>query len=702
MLQSELAGLIGESQNTFNVTSKTSGFVPGAPVIDTLNYNNLSFYVADQWRVRPTLTLNFGVRYELFTGIKDPSGLRLEVVTGGVDPNAALLNPNGTFDFVGGNTGSPGQFFKSDKNNFAPNVSFAWAPNFRNKLVSTLFPGDGKTVIRGGFSESYINDEFVRSPDNALQNQGLSVTPINFGLTSVIDNPPPVTAPPFQPPPLSFASINALAPGANVAFLIDPNMQLPRVEQYNFGIQREIGFKSVLEIRYVGNRSHELIRTVDLNQVDIRNNGFLPDYIRARSNLLLTGNPACTPLQNAGCQTLTVFPQLANGGSLNTAAVRNLLLNGSVADLARRYVTLGQTGSVQILPNPNMGILDLLGNLGESNYNALQVELRRRFSGGLLLQANYTFQKTLDNISPGNAGINSEDQTRVAAFLDNQNQHLDYGRADFDQTHVFNLNAVYDLPFGKGKSFLNNGSGAVDRLVGGWQLGGILRINTGTPLTIVDPRGTLNRVGRAANQTAVTNLTNDQISDLIGIFNQNGIVYYINPSVINSDGRGAAAFGQPAFPNEVFFDNGPGQFGTLARSTINGPLFTQLDMSLTKSIRLTEKMRFQIRADAFNVLNHTNFLTGLLTPGLGLGGTSNTIFNVNSPTFGQITSANTIGGSGLNRVIQVAVRGGDDPQHKRKQLSFLLCFMCLLWQIFKANDLPNVDFCSLTGISCAR
>jgi len=653
-LQSELAGLIGESENTFNVTSKTSGFVPGAPVINTLNYNNVSFYVADQWRVRPSLTLNLGVRYELFTGIKDPSGLRLEVVTGGMDPNAALLNRNGTFDFVGGNAGSPGQFFKSDKNNFAPNFGFAWAPNFKSRFGHRLFPGG--TVIRGGFSESYINDEFVRSPDNALQNQGLSVTPINFGLTGVITNPPPVPTPPFVPPPLTFASINALAPGSNVAFLIDPNLQLPRVEQYNFGIQREIGFKSVLEIRYVGNRSHELIRTVDLNQVDIRSNGFLSDYIRARANLLLTGNAACTSAQNPGCQTLTVFPSLANGGSLNSAAVRNLLLNGSVADLARRYVQLGQTGSVQILPNPNMGILDLLGNLGLTNYNALQVELRRRFSQGLLLQANYTFQKTLDNISPGNPGLNSEDQTRVAAFLDNQNQHLDYGRADFDQTHVFNLNAVYDLPFGKGKYFLSDHGGAVDRLVGGWQLGGILRINTGTPLTIVDPRGTLNRVGRSANQTAVTNLTNAQISDLIGIFNQNGIVYFINPSVINTNGRGAAAFGQPAFSGEVFFDNGPGQSGTLARSTINGPLFTELDMSLTKSIRLTERMRFQVRADAFNVLNHTNFLTGILTPGLGLGGTSNTIFNVNSPTFGQITSANTIGGSGLNRVIQVAGR----------------------------------------------
>jgi hypothetical protein len=79
-------------------------------------------------------------------------------------------------------------------------------------------------------------------------------------------------------------------------------------------------------------------------------------------------------------------------------------------------------------------------------------------------------------------------------------------------------------------------------------------------------------------------------------------------------------------------------------------------MSLTKNIKLNERVRFQIRADAFNVLNHTNFLTGILTPGLGLGGTGNTTFNVNSPTFGQITQANTIGGTGLNRIIQVAGR----------------------------------------------
>jgi outer membrane receptor protein involved in Fe transport len=104
------------------VTSKTSGFVPGAPIINTLNYNNLSFYVADQWRVRPSLTLNLGVRYELFTGIKDPSGLRLEVVTGGMSPSAALLNPNGTFDFVGGNAGSTGSFSNPIKTTLLPTL----------------------------------------------------------------------------------------------------------------------------------------------------------------------------------------------------------------------------------------------------------------------------------------------------------------------------------------------------------------------------------------------------------------------------------------------------------------------------------------------------------------------------------------------------------------------------------------------------
>src|SRR5260370_1043983 len=185
----------------------------------------------------------------------------------------------------------------------------------------------------------------------------------------------------------------------------------------------------------------------------------------------------------------------------------------------------------------------------------------------------------------------------------NQEPHLYYGRADYDQTHIVNVDAVYDLPFGKGKHFLQPDSKALDRLIGGWQVGGILRVNTGTPLTIVDPRGTLNRAGRSANQTAVTNLTNDQVSNLIGIFRQNGNIYYINPSVINAQGRGASACGQPTFSGQVFFDNAPGQSGTLARITINGPLFSEIDMSITNNIRISESARFQIHAHAVNVLH---------------------------------------------------------------------------------------------------
>ena len=652
-LQSELAGLVGEAQNTFNVTSRTSGFVPNAPQNLSFNYSNISFYGTDEWRIRPNLTVNVGVRYELFTHIVDPGGLRLEVsVPNGSDATQALLNPNGTYNFIGGNAGKNGAFTKTDKNNFAPNISIAYSPNLKNRFLRAILPGESKTVIRAGYRSSYINDEFLRSQDNALQNQGLSVTPTVF-LADSISNPSTIPVPTFNNPPLTYSSINALAPGQNVAFLIDPKLQVPRVDEYNIGIQRNLGSKAAIEIRYVGNRSKELIRVIDYNQIDIRNNGFLADYNRARSNFLLTGNAACTTAQNAGCQALTVFPNLVGGGSLNSSAVRNLLLNGSVADLARRYVTTQTNGSVQFLPNPNIGILDLLGNLGRSNYNALQVEFRRRFADGFLLQANYTFQKTLTDISPGNPGLSSESQTRVAAYLDNANKNIDYGRADFDQTQIFNLNGVLDLPFGKGKYFAT-GSGVLNQIIGGFQLGGILRINTGTPLSFVDPRGTLNRVGRSANQTAQTNLTQSEINGLVGIFRQNGNIYYINPSVINpANGRGASAFGSNPFSGQVFFDNAPGQEGGLGRTNINGPLFTQLDLSLTKTFTVKERLRFQLRADVFNVLNHTNFLTGTLSS----GGVSNDIFNINSTTFGQITTANGITGvNGLNRVVQLAGR----------------------------------------------
>jgi len=278
----------------------------------------------------------------------------------------------------------------------------------------------------------------------------------------------------------------------------------------------------------------------------------------------------------------------------------------------------------------------LLQNAGTYQYDSVQVEGRRRFSQGLYFQANYTFSKNL-----GNATIDNGSQSLVDPFLDNANPQLDYTRADFDQTHAFNFNGVYQLPFGKGKPFLDKG-GWVDALVGGWELSGIWQWNSGVPITFVDPRGTLNRAGRSGRQTANTSLSYSAIDDLLGYFEQNGRIYWINPSIICSDGAGATAFtfstAPSTCPNAVFTVNQPGQTGTMGRAIVNAPPFFNVDAALLKNIRITENTRFQFRIEAYNALNHANFFPGA------------SIQNVRSTSFGQITSAT--GG----RVLQLAGR----------------------------------------------
>jgi hypothetical protein len=648
-----LGGIVASGTQTFNVASQESGFVPGQEERRKYAYENFALYVADQWRLAPSFTLNAGLRYEVYTALRETQGLFIEPRIEG-DPVQSLLDPNGQYQFIGGNAGGGNRLYRTDKNNFAPVISFAWTPQFNNKFLGAVLGSDGRTVIRGGFRSSYVNDDLVVSQSNSVGlNQGLATTlsAINpatgtTALNARANALPTITAPGFQTFPRSFATNNTAAFSFfGTVFGIDPNLQTPRTDEWNIGIQRELGFQTALEVRYVGSRSNNLVRAIDFNQVDIRNNGFLADFNRARANLLLTGNPGCT---TAGCQPLTVFPQLAAGGLLTNATIQGQLISGTPADLAAIYIQNGLAGNVRFLANPNTGVADLVGNFGILRYNALQAELRRRYAQGLYFQANYTFQKALGNAS-GGAIAGNNNQTRFEPNLDNLQPELEYSRVNYDQTHVFNFNTVYDLPFGKGKRWLNEG-GLVDKIFGGFQITSIIRLSSGAPINISDPRGTLNRgAARATRQTPQTNLTKDQIKDLVGIFDTPCGLFYINPAVININlsncsgtGRAAEGFGVAPFAGQVFFNNAPGQTGSLERFFLNGPTFFNWDAGINKRISLTENTRLELRAEAFNVTNRANFFAAQNQ-------------NINSSTFGRITSQFTQGG-GHQRVLQFAAR----------------------------------------------
>ncbi|HEV2665014.1 MAG TPA: hypothetical protein VG324_08890, partial [Blastocatellia bacterium] len=527
---------------------------------------------------------------------------------------------------------------------FAPVISVAYTARSANKWLKPLL-GENQIVIRGGYRRSYLNDQMITALRNAaIGNVGLGTTAVNAinPLTNTsqlnfrVSRDLPVGIPaPSIVVPRTFTQNNGPAfTNFGTVFAIDPEIQTPRVDEYNFGIQREFGANAI-EIRYVGSRSNNLWRSIDFNQIDIRDNGFLADFNRARANLLLTGNPACTAAQNPGCQTLTVFPNLGGGGALTNATVRNQLIGGTPADLALIYINNGLTGSVPFLANPSTGVANLFTNGAIFRYNSVQAEFRRRFTKGLYFQANYTFQKTLSD------GIGTS-QTLVEPFLDNRQIRLDYARADYDQAHMFKANAVYELPFGRGRALFGGVGRKADLLIGGWQINGIANIGSGAPISISDPRGTLNRNGRAGRQTAFSALTKDQIKDLIGIRRTSNGVLFIDPAVINSTGRAAEGFGSTPFNGQVFFNVAPGQTGNLDRAFINGPLTFNLDASVVKNIQILETVKLQLRLEAFNALNRANF---------GVTAAQQfSLFNINSPTFGRIDQ------SAAGRIIQIGAR----------------------------------------------
>jgi hypothetical protein len=687
-----LGGIIGGGSRQANLISINEGYGFG-PNVDDVNYKIFSGYVSDQWRLRPNFTLNLGIRYEYYTPLNTSFARYVEPVVVNGDLAGSIQNPNGTLNVVGGNAGSPGNFSKGDKDNFAPSVSFAYSPRFDRGPFATLLGGG--TVLRGGFRLSYVNDEYVKSPLTLVSaNRGLGAFLISArdenGLTTVRSslsplpgfNPLPTftTLPTVEPLPISYSRYRALGSTSSQLFGVDPNLQLGRVYEWNIGFQREIGFKSVFEIRYVGNMSNDLIRTTDFNEIDIRNNGFLDDFRRAQGNLGIYDTQFTTCRNNgftaaqctatlgprsagfnpafAGSQQLPVFGQTANPTLLVTnQTFLTQFEQGAAGAAAQTLIINNLRGNVVFQPNPHILVSEIVSNAGKQRYNALQAEIRRRFSNGFSYQVNYTFQKTLTDVP-------DDSQNRQGELQDGENPALNYGRPDYDRTHTVNANMILELPFGRGKKFLNQG-GWVNAVFGGFQFTSIVNLSSGPPLGIVDPRGTSSIAFKSGRQSATSSLSPAEIKALTGVFDTPNGRYFMDPRVLNAtitnpttgevrtgfdlfqqlpagfnltSVRAASPFGQAPFAGQVFFFNNAGETGNLPRNFINGLPYINWDAGLSKNIRIGETMRLQLRAEAFNVLNsQVPFFSADL--------------NVNSDSFGRITTTYN-----APRVMQFGVR----------------------------------------------
>ena len=235
--------------------------------------------------------------------------------------------------------------------------------------------------------------------------------------------------------------------------------------------------------------------------------------------------------------------------------------------------------AVPVRRNPQLGSAGIFFTSGINNYNGVFVDVNRRFRTGVGLRTNYTFGKSLDNQS---AITGSQAGGQIGVVMDTEDRRRDYGHSAFDVRHRFSLNGMYELPVGAGKPFLSGIHGVADKLISGWQLNTIVDLQSGFPFTPT--------LGFSQSRDGDTNFA-DRPNMAPGRTLKD--VYLRKPE----HWVDATAFVLPT----------PGTYGNVGRNVLTGPGLATVDVSMFKTTRLTEQATLQFRAEAFNVLNRTNF-----------------------------------------------------------------------------------------------
>jgi len=672
-----IVGNLQSASQTLNVTSPDSGFVPGATRLRLVQEKDLALFAQDQWRMKTNFTFNYGVRWDYMGVPTVPNGLAIQPKYDDLygisgfghvfQPTAtpgSQVKPGATLQFVSGDTGIG--LYKNDWNNFAPFLGFAYSPGFKSGPLHFLFGDEGTSSIRGGYSVSYLHDgvtTFTNLLGVGTTNPGLIAT---ANLSSLSNTNPhtsnlvgvlgpggvPLDLPAFKVPITDRE--NFLLNSANGLWTVDPNLRSPYVHQFSFGIEREIFKDTALEIRYSGNRAPNTWRAQDINEINIFENGFLQEFLNAQKNLAARGGTSFAP-GCAGCVALPIFdkffgvagtggtPVVASSGYSSTTFISQLTAN-NVGNLASTlafnpaYRTNRESTAVGLpanffVANPNAAFARVLLNDARSNYNALEIEVRRRFSKGLQFQADYTWSKSMGDA----VDAQGNNQSDLVPRLTLRNPDLDYRRSTQDQTQRFVANGIYDLPFGRGRSYLSGVNSIVDRVVGGWTVGVITVWSTSPPFFIAAGRSTFNCTAPQVqgvcptpnNGAQLVGIDFEQFKKNVGLFFDKGGVFFVNPAILDITYNAAGKVATSKLKPGLMTAPAPGTFGNFPVNSLNGPNYFNLDLSVTKRISISERVKFEIKATAINILNHANFIF----PGNNVSSQ-----NFDSTTFGLITT----------------------------------------------------------------
>jgi Carboxypeptidase regulatory-like domain len=606
-------------------------------------------YAQDQWRINPTLTLNYGLRWEFSGAATNANDVYSGPLPEGIlGPSSAPFQPgvlNGVAD--------PQIFlrpkpYNSDFNNPAPNVGVAWSPDKPAGFLGTLL---GQAVYRANFGVNYYDEGLISFQTTAGNGPGLSQTlalpPFTPGSLNLQTPLPPFTRTPTEfvfPIAMSGFTFNR----GHATF--DPDIKTPMVKNWSIGYQRELSRDAAIEIRYVGNRGSNLWRLYNFNETNIFENRFLDEFRNAQRNLALNvaaglsgfanqGLPGQVPLPifeaafgargsqgpvagSSGFTNSTFIEQLGQGqaGRLaNTMAGTDLYLCRMVGSAlpacnSRGYNAAGPYAINFFQANP-LGAgsnMRLMTDESSSAYDALQIQYRQRYRRGFTMTANYTYGKGRTdryNISADNTND----------WFTLRDKSLNWGPTGYDLRHIFQAYGTYELPIGKGRHF-NIDSTLMDSVFGGWAASAIVRWQSGRPFLLTSGRQTVNQMDSGV---ILNGITVEELQKMVKVsappagepFNV-GNVLYLDPRLIGSDGR--------ANPEFLRYPTTPGERGQYVY--LYGPGLIVADLGLAKTFTMGGQRRFNFEALFINAFNHRNTTVG------GTGGTS---VSIDSQTFGQ-------------------------------------------------------------------
>lgn len=609
----------------YNLSGKTLPF--GTPVQRNYGAEEYETYVNDTWRVASNFTVNIGLRYSLAPAIREVNGYQVSptvdlanwFVQRGNLANAgqsqALAGP---ISYVLASSAQGQPLYNTPKLNFSPRLSLAYSPKASDGLSKFFFGGPGKTSIRAGFGMFYdlFGMSLMRNFDSNAP--GLSTefqTPASANLATAprftgYNNLPlnilpsaPTGGFPFTPP-------NDVDHGFAISNSIDQHIKQPYTMNLNFTIGREFSHGLYVQASYVGRLSRRSLVVTDLAQpTNLRDPSTGITYWQAVNQLAQAARnnvPVSQIKSNPFWDKF--FPQYAGGGLSATQGVYDQELQYYPTDITSALLDLdelcdpgcGPLGANSMF-NAQYASLFAYRSIGKGNYHSMQVNVRKRFSGGLTFDFNYTWAHSIDLTSSAESNFGNGS---YAVLLNPYNTALNRASSDFDIRHSFTGYVVYELPVGRGKMFAKNTNRLLNAVIGGWQLSGIYNITSGLPRSVLN------------SGSWPTNWNYSGFATQVGVVPAQSTT--LNAPGINGSG-GPNIFADPAAARAAYDYSYAGDIGQ--RNGIRGDGFFTIDGSLSKRFIMPYKdtHSLQFRWEVFNIPNAVRF--DINTASLDVGNT---------------------------------------------------------------------------------